>query len=136
MNISQPLIDQNFYHKLIYDIIGHLRNPHSLRYQDVKYELWYNCLWTTNYGFISYKDIAEIIELQTLFKAQQLPVKKINTTTFKVKGVQRPFYIVKDGKCNCPLYNLRKNRFNELPQFFKHFKTFPLCHHLVATLNY
>lgn len=138
MNISYQLISQHFNDYLVHRIIPNIlkeRGNENYRYQDLKVELWYNCIWT-NYGFISYFDYAEGIKWFTIGKAQQLPVKTKGENLFLVKGVQRDWYAVCNGKCECMLYQQRKERQKELPQFFQWFTTFPFCHHTQAVKNY
>lgn len=139
MNVSYQLISQHFTKNLVIRALDYLENylglqynTYFLRYQDLRVELWYNCIWT-NYGIISYRNYAEFILLYTQGKAEQLPVKKISDRLYLVKGKVKDWYAVHDNKCECMLYRLRKNRASELPQFFKHLPNNGLfCHHLAC----
>ncbi len=137
MQVSPQLISQHFTTKLVRDYFlnhDHTDRWRNIRYQDLKIEVWFNCLWT-NYGFISYRNFADYLLTISDFKGYQLPVEKINDLTYKVKGVRKPWYIVHDGKCECALYRQRVKRWNELPQLFKWFDR-PFCHHTEAVNIY
>ena len=131
MKVSQQLISQHFTKKIITNYLNHSeRLTYNFRYQDLRIEIWHNCLWT-NFGFISYKDLAEFTLLCTHAKAYQLPVKKLSDSLYLVKGKVKDWYAVYDGKCECMLFRQRIKRSSELPQFFKHFpRTF--CHHTAS----
>ena len=131
MKVSQQLISQHFTKRIIINYLDHRdRLTYNFRYQDLRIELWFNCLWT-NFGFISYKDLAKFTLLCTHAKAYQLPVKKLTDSLYLVKGKKQPWYAVYGGKCECMLYRQRVKRSSELPQLFKHFNK-PFCHHTEA----
>ena len=129
MKVSQQLISQHFTKKIITNYLNHSeRLTYNFRYQDLSIEPWFTCLWT-NFGFISYKDLAEFTLLCTHAKVYQLPVKKLTDSLYLVKGKVKAWYAVYEGKCECMLYRLRVKRSHELPQFFKHFPKIGFCHH-------
>lgn len=139
MDVSYQLISQHFTPNLVIrclqfleEELGLYYKTYYLRYQDLKIEFWNVGIWT-NYGIISYKNYAEFIILYTQAKAEQLPVKKLSDRLYLVGGKQKPWYAIHDGKCECMLYRLRRNRREELPQFFKHLPHKGLfCHHLAC----
>jgi hypothetical protein len=142
MKVSQQLISQHFTKKIITNYLNHSahrrcgfaeRLTYNFRYQDLRIEPWFTCLWT-NFGFISYRDLAEFTLLCTEAKAYQLPVKKLSNRLYLVKGKVKAWYAVYEGKCECMLYRLRVKRSHELPQFFKHFDK-PFCHHILAKIS-
>ena len=140
-SVSEQLICQHFSKYLVSRIIQEILPEKMLkeyRYQDLKYELWHNCLWT-NYGFVSYFRYAEMLKWITVCKAEQLPVKPLGDRLFLVKGVQKKWYAVTKTdttiKCECMLYKQREKRHEELPQLFQWFNH-PFCHHTQAVKNY
>jgi hypothetical protein len=131
MQVSQQLISQHFTKNIITNYLIHSdRLTYNFRIQDLRIELWFNCLWT-NFGFISYKDFAQFLQLCTHAKTYQLPVRKLSDNLYLVKGNVKPWYQVENGVCECMLYRQRVKRSSELPQFFKHFNQ-PFCHHTEA----
>ena len=132
MKVSQQLISQHFTKRIIINYLDHRdRLTYNFRYQDLRIEPWYTCLWTT-FGFISYRDLAEFTLICTEAKAYQLPVKKLTESLYLVKGKVKAWYAVYEGKCECALFRLRIKRSSELPQFFKHFPRIGFCHHTAS----
>ncbi|WP_330203619.1 hypothetical protein [Cyanobacterium sp. Dongsha4] len=128
MNPSYQLISQHFTHYLIDKALCYLdRSHYNYRYQDLKTELWFNGLWTNLSGIISYRDYAEFLLLYTQAKSYQLPYQQVGHNIYIVQGKLEKYYTVTPYSCNCPLFQLRKKRSQELPQFFKHFPI--TCHH-------
>ena len=131
MKVSQQLICQHFTKRIIINYLSYSdRLTYNFRYQDLRIELWFNCIWT-NFGFISYRDFADFLKLCSEAKSYQLPVKKLSDRLYLVKGKKKDWYQVHDGKCECMLYRQRVKRSSELPQLFKHFDK-PFCHHTEA----
>ena len=135
MKVSNQLISQHFTPNLITNYLIHSdRLSYNFRIQDLRIEIWFNCIWT-NWGFISYQDFAKFLKLCSKGKAIQLPVKKLNDNLYLVKGNKKDWYAVHNNKCECMLYKQREKRSQELPQLFKYFNK-PFCHHTEAVRAY
>lgn len=96
---------------------------------------------------ISYRNLAEAIELYLDFKSSNCSVISRNGNLAIVRGSQSDYHCTTGaaGKtCTCKLYRCMNNRLvrdNEAPRLFKHLKPFAhihngkpqlLCHHLRA----
>ena len=135
MNISPQLKSQYFQPRVIIDFLYSLDLINdNFRYQDLKFECWYNGLWTNLTGIISYWEYADYLRLIRINKGRNLYKQKLGDHLFLVQGKLKSRYaVMADLKvCECPLFKVSCRLKNELPQLFKHLPPEYYCHHLAA----
>jgi hypothetical protein len=144
MQVSSALASQTFNKYIIRSILvqkGRTLWEHKYSVHDLYIEAWAIGIWVKQAGIISYKDLAHALKTQVIFKAQQLPVRKV-AGGYLVKSFQserRYFvsYSKSEGwECQCMLYRCWKQRMEiELTQLFQHFNQL-FCHHIIAVHDF
>jgi hypothetical protein len=97
----------------------------------IRIEFWYVGVWT-NYGIISYRNLAEWLRKNNEAKAKGLNIIQKGLIYF-VEGKQQSLYAVLNGKCQCMKFICLRNRIqNECPNLFKAMGGKIDCHHTLA----
>lgn len=141
MLISSALASQTMSKYVVSKVLdkkGRNKWMENYNVHDLYVEAWAVGVWIKQAGIVSYKDLAEILKEEAIFKAQQLPVEKV-AGGYLVKSFQSgDRYFVNFNKetgwqCDCMRYKCWRNRMNkELPQLLSKFNGKVFCHHIVA----
>ncbi len=144
MQISSALASQTMSKYVVSKVLykkGRTKWMENYNVHDLYAEAWAVGVWIKQAGIISYKDLADILKEESIFKAQQLPVERV-TGGYLVKSFQcNDKYFVTftssaGWQCDCMRYKCWRNRMKtELPQLLNQFNGKVFCHHIVAAYN-